>query len=121
MKFSILILILSLSLLNGQEENSLTNPFPGDNFIPLPLKVGNAWTYRQIFSGKLSYHSLWIADSIIINSQLVYILNNDWLFDNNGAYYEDGILCGMEMSYPDYPVNCYSKGSGCWTNLGCRC
>jgi len=104
MKTFILILILSLSFLNGQEENSLTNPFPDGNFIPLPLKVSNAWTYRQKFGGKTSYHSLWIADLININSQWVYILNDDWLFDNNGAYYKDGILYGMGVSYPEFPV-----------------
>ncbi|MDO8549541.1 MAG: hypothetical protein Q7S39_05230 [Ignavibacteria bacterium] len=36
----------------------------------------------------------------MLNSQRVYILSVDWLFDNNGAYYSEGILYGMNITDP---------------------
>lgn len=111
MKYFIWFLLLSLTLLSCNKDESTNNPSTSSDFIPLPLKVNNSWIYKHTISGQTTYDTCSIINTTIINSQLIYVLNDQWLFDKNGAYYVEGILYGMRVSGPEqrieviYPKN----------------
>jgi hypothetical protein len=114
MKPYVCLLMLLLTLVSCNKSESPTTPSGSNDFIPLPLKVGNTWIYKHTVSGQTSYYTCSIVSSTTINSQLVYLLNEQWLFDKNAAYYTEGILHGMRVSsgpdqkieviYPKNPV-----------------
>jgi hypothetical protein len=104
MKPYVCLLILSLTLVGCNKSESPTTPSATNDFVPLPLKVGNKWVYRGTVSGQISQDTASIVNTTTINSQLVYVLNSQWLFDKNGAYYIEGTLYGMRVTGPDQKI-----------------
>jgi hypothetical protein len=104
MKPAAWFLLLSLTLLSCNKSDSPTNPSTSNDFVPLPLRVGNTWIYRLILSGQTSYDTCRIINAATINSQLVYVMNQRRFFDKDGFYYDEGFLYGMRVSGPDQKI-----------------
>lgn len=111
MKLFICFVVLSLTFISCKKSESPTESTSTGDFVPLPLKAGNVWVYYHTISGQTTYDTCKIINTTTINSQLTYVLNNQWLFDKDGAYYNEGTLYGLRVSGPDlkleiiYPKN----------------
>lgn len=97
--FSIFLVIL-ISLTSCKKENSPTEPQGSSNFIPLPLKHQNFWTFNHIDSSGVTEYTNTITSTTVINNDTIYVFNDDWLFDKDGFYYSDGVLYGLKVSNP---------------------
>jgi hypothetical protein len=104
MKPYVCLLILSLTLVSCNKSESPTTPSGTTDFVPVPLKVGNTWIYSITASGQTGRDTFSIVNTTTMNSQTVYVLNDQWLFDKNGAYYNEGVLYGMRVTGPDQKI-----------------
>jgi DUF3108-like len=65
-------------------------------FIPIPLKINNSWTYSYTDpTGTSEYTNSIIA--LVVNELATFILSDDWLWDNNACYYSNGNLYGFQL------------------------
>jgi hypothetical protein len=110
MKPYVYALVLSLAIVCCKKSESPTNPSTSNDFVPLPLSVGNTWIYSGGTESE-ELDTMRITGTTTINSRVVYVFNNRGLFDKEGFYYDSGILYGMRVSGPDqklevvYPKN----------------
>jgi hypothetical protein len=110
MKPAAWFLLLSLTLLSCNKSDSPTNPSTSNDFVPLPLRVGNTWIYSGGTESE-ELDTMRITGTTTINSRTVYVLNHRGLFDKEAFYYDSGVLYGMRVSGPDqkleivYPKN----------------
>lgn len=119
-KLQILVLILTPLMLFSQTLNihkndgsinsfsiseidsiTFTNSEDTSEFIPMPLQVGNSWTYVYNNSSGTSEITNSIISTQTINDVETFVLNDDWLWDNDGCYIKDGNLFGLKISEPN--------------------
>ena len=101
MKKLMTLLLLSLTIFIGcSKDDNPTNPNNSSDFIPLPLKLGNLWIYDHTNPNGTSQRTNSVTGNLTINGEPAFQLNDDWLFDNDGCYYKDGLLYGCKVSDP---------------------
>jgi len=71
-----------------------TNDTTAQDFVPLPLAVGNTWIYET----NTGYDTIKVTGLMQVNNQALYVLDDDWLWDNDACYYSNGILYGRKLN-----------------------
>jgi hypothetical protein len=92
--------VVLCSSMSCKKDESPSNIITANDFIPIPLNVGNTWIYDHTNSSGTHQDTFSISGTATLNGESGFTLSDDWLFDNDGGYYKGGILYGCKTSSP---------------------